>query len=593
MALRTWGRVLVTALAVGLLASTSQLGIAFGLGIVRLDRTFTAAEENLWVAQLAWITWFPIVAAVAGAIAADRRAFRQGYQGGTGSRILYSIAASLGAAVAVPLAMLPARGADVPTGDPVLIIGLSVGLGTIAGIFAAIAVLSQDALFWNVVVVTAGAWLLGLISMGQSLGDEQPAVRLGVYDPTTLSTGTAQRLGVITMPLLALAAGAITAGLGRWLSRPSRALAAAGVVGPATLSLAYLVAGPGTDADKYQAAPYWGALVAVAAGALGSMLATTIRRPAPADPSPAPDAGPDRAPGDRPRDSAPDRPSTARGSAPDHPSTARGSADDPEGPNRGARDRARPDQSRPDLARADQGRADQGPSDLGSSNPRARDLGALDQGGPERGTATQGSPASAPAAEKPPLRKRGRRGSRAEAFAPPGPAATNPPYTGPPHSGPAYTGSPYTGQDPGGGPVTGQPGRPGTDRNVPGPPLAPEWAAGVVGRQQQGGPPRNPTAPGAVTAFSAGRQAAGGKGPVPELTPTQPEPEQSAEKRPRRGLFGRRKAAPPPVEVPEQRKDEPRPETPAPTGDAGPAPIPRRDEEYVDWVSGLADPDQR
>ncbi|MCW6004515.1 hypothetical protein K1W54_07960 [Micromonospora sp. CPCC 205371] len=529
MALRTWGRVLVTALAVGLLASTSQLGVAFGLGIVRLDRTFTAAEENQWMAQLAWLTWFPIVAAVAGAIAADRRAVRHGYHGGTGSRMLYSIAASIGAAVAVPLAMLPARGADVPTGDPVLIIGLSAGLGAIAGLFAAIAVLSQDALFWNVVVVTAGAWLLGLISMGQSLGDPQPAVRLGVYDPTTLSTGTAQRLGVITMPLLALAAGAITAGLGRWLSRPSRTLAAAGVVGPAMLSLAYLVAGPGTDADKYQAAPYWGALVAVAAGALGSMLATAIRRPAPADLSPTPDAGPDRATPDRATDATPDR----------------SPADHPQSPDR-----------------------------------PTRDFGTLDQDGREGGAATPDSPTPDLPTDKPPLRKRGRRGSRAEAFAPPGAPPANPPYTG---------------QEP--GTATAATGRSGPDRNPPGPPLAPEWAAGVVnpsaGRPQSG-PPRSPTAPEAAAAFSVGRQAAGGKGPGPELTPAaQPEPDQATEKRPRRGLFGRRKPAPPPVELPAQRKDEPRPETPAPAGDAGPAPIPRRDEEYVDWVSGLADPEQR
>jgi hypothetical protein len=519
MALRTWGRVLVTALAVGLLASTSQLGVAFGLGIVRLDRTFAAAEENQWVAQLAWITWFPIVAAVAGAVAGNRRAVRHGYHGGTGSRILYSIAASVGAAAVVPLAMLPARGADVPTGDPVLIIGLSAGLGTIAGLFAAIAVLSQDALFWNVVVVTAGAWLLGLISMGQSLGDPQPAVRLGVYDPTTLSAGTAQRLGVVTMPLLALAAGAITAGLGRWLSRPSRTLAAAGVVGPAMLSLAYLVAGPGTDTDKYQAAPYWGSLVAVAAGALGSMLATTIRRPVPADPSPTPDTGPDRATPDSPRDSAPDRPSA------DRPATDR-AAGDTAGPDRGARD---------------------------------RDFGALDQAGRDRGAATPGSPAPDQPASKPPLRKRGRRGSRAEAFAPPGPPAANPPYTGQ---------------------------EPSADRQASGPPLAPEWAAGVAGRQQ-GGPARNPTASEAAAAFSAGRQAGGGK--APDVAPALPEPDQAKEKRPRRGLFGRRKSAPLPVEVPAQRVDEPHPEAPA----GAATPLPPRDEEYVDWVNGLSDRDPR
>ncbi len=46
MAIRTWSRVLLAALGDPVLAAASQLGVAFGLGIVRLSRTFPVDQEN-------------------------------------------------------------------------------------------------------------------------------------------------------------------------------------------------------------------------------------------------------------------------------------------------------------------------------------------------------------------------------------------------------------------------------------------------------------------------------------------------------------------------------------------------------------------
>ncbi|WP_089155234.1 hypothetical protein [Micromonospora sp. NBS 11-29] len=49
------------------------------------------------------------------------------------------------------------------------------------------------------------------------------------------------------------------------------------------VAFAYLTAGPGTATDRYQLAPYYGALIAVAAGALGSTATTVLPRPAAGD----------------------------------------------------------------------------------------------------------------------------------------------------------------------------------------------------------------------------------------------------------------------------------------------------------------------
>jgi len=556
--------VLLAALGVAMLAAASQLGVAFGLGVVRLSRTFPVDQENQWTAQMAWVAWFAMVAAVAGAIAADRMARRRGYEAGTGSRIAYSLLAGIGAAVLVPLCMQPARFAIVRDTDPVLVIGLSAALGAVAGVFVAIAALSYEPLLWNVGAVSGAAWALALISVIPSLGpnDPLPNLRLGVLDLASFSTGAAQSSAVVTMPLMALAIGAATAGLGRWLGRPSVTIAASGIIGPAMLCLAYFVAGPGSDTDKFQAAPYWGALVAVGAGTLGSVLATVARRPsfgsaAPAEESPV-------------------------GAATEQPPAAGRPSRDPviEPVFR------EPPTGEWSVPLPRHGSAST-PASASASEETTASLPKVEPRGGGFFPAAEPTSAGGPGA--------GRFEEPTADLSPPPPPAPPPPA--PPAARPAPPAAPP-------------------------PPVRP-------GRRSSAG--RDPGAAGAVTAFSAGRRAAGySTGEIPVYTDDEdeaprdtgrhgragaaaagdepsgrkarkrgketPPAAEEAPPRQRRGLFGRRRSAPAPapdepseptapLDVPTQRGGQPRPEPP----------LKPRDEEYVDWVSGLSsrDPDPR
>ncbi|MFK3981205.1 hypothetical protein ACI2K4_12595 [Micromonospora sp. NPDC050397] len=281
MAFRTWGRVLLVALGVGVLAGAGQLGFAYGFGIVRFARTFDSTTASHWTAQLTWVSWFTMVAGVVGAVIADRLARRYDYRPTVATRAALAGAAALGAGAVAPLSMQPARAAEVASVDPVLATGLVATLGAVVGLVAALAALNWSPISWNIALLTGGIWLLALISVMPSLGptDPLPAVRLGVPDPAWLGAGTTQRLAVVTMAALALVAGAISGAVARFRKHPTSVVASTGAVGPALLALAYLSAGTGGSADKYQAAPYWGALVAVGAGALGSVLAAVMRWP--------------------------------------------------------------------------------------------------------------------------------------------------------------------------------------------------------------------------------------------------------------------------------------------------------------------------
>ncbi|WP_173041272.1 hypothetical protein [Phytohabitans flavus] len=553
MAIRTWSRVLLAALGVAMLAAASQLGVAFGLGIVRLSRTFPVDQENQWTAQMAWVCWFAMVAAVAGAVAADRMARRHGYEGGTGSRIAYSLFAGIGAAVLVPLCMQPARFAIVRDTDPVLVIGLSAALGAVAGVFVALAALSHQPLLWNVGVVSAAAWALALVSVIPSLGpdDPLPNLRLGVLDLATFSSGAAQSSAVATMPLLALAVGAACAGLGRWLGRPPTATGPSGIIGPAMLCLAYLVAGPGTETDKFQAAPYWGALVAVGAGTLGSVLAAVARRPSrrPAEPAEetaaaAPQeqdaaAHPSREPGIEPVFREP----PAEGWSVPLPGTAQSRRR-----LRPHRPRARPPRRRPH--RCPWSSRQVAEVTASPRRPSPAQAAALAEA-PEADFSTSRRPTSRRSPRRDPLPAQPRRRRlRLPHARPAGPARVTrePPRQRPPS--PPGAGRPAT--------------PPARSPSTPARKTSPTTAAVAV-------IPR-PTA----TAT-----------PAPTSPPTsRPPPAPRPLRAPSRGSPTPEPVEPPSqIDVPTQRGGQPRPE-----------PVLKpRDEEYVDWVSGLSsrDPDRR
>ncbi|MDG4793986.1 hypothetical protein [Micromonospora sp. WMMD1082] len=278
MAHRTSIRLLFTALGVSLLAGAGQLGLAFGFGIVRLTGTFTGVSVNQWPAQLVWAGWFATNAAVIGAVLTERLARHDGRLTGTTRQLAVAGGAALGATVVAPLCMQPARSAELISVDPVWAVAICAGLGAVIGAGAALAVLVRPPFAWNMAAVAAVVWLLALLSVLPSLGASGPLtpVRLGVLEPAWLSADAAQRLALLILPLVTLLAGAATAALARRRGHPPLVSGPSGAAGPVLVAFAYLAAGPGDAGDRYQLTPYYGALIAVVVGALGSAAAALL-----------------------------------------------------------------------------------------------------------------------------------------------------------------------------------------------------------------------------------------------------------------------------------------------------------------------------
>ncbi|MGC4893955.1 hypothetical protein [Micromonospora sp. DT31] len=283
MAFRTWGRLLLTALGVSVLAGAGQLGIAYGFGVLRLDGAFVDEAVNRWPAQLTWVGWVAAVTTVAAAALTGR--FARSDDRPPGSTEVLSIAgvSALGALAIAPLAMQPARAAELAgSADPVSAVGICAVLGAVVGAGVAIAVLLRPPLGWGVAITTGTVWLLALVSAVPTVLSTRPLspVRLGILDPSWLSTSSAQSLAMFLPPVLALLAGGAVGALARRAGCPPLVGGATGAAGPALVAFAYLTAGTGTATDRYQLAPYYGALFAVLTGALGSTVTTLLPRPA-------------------------------------------------------------------------------------------------------------------------------------------------------------------------------------------------------------------------------------------------------------------------------------------------------------------------
>jgi hypothetical protein len=313
-------RMLVATLGVAALAAAGQLGVAYGLGIVRLTRVLDVTTRDQWTAQLAWVAWLAMSAAVIGAVVGARLAPGRRYGQPTydiGTVIALALAAGAGAAAVVPLTMQPARTAQIAGVHAVLIIGISAGLGALAGVLAAVAALMQPVARWNLIVVGACVWAIALLSVAPSLApdDPLPAVRLGVFDAGYLAPAVTQRTALFTMPAVALVAGALFGWLARRQGRGTLTIALAGLPGPALLTVAYLIAGPGSGAAHYQVVPYWAAMTATCAGLLGSVLAAVVRRDEDTDAGATPPAEP-AGPAEPPATTVPEPPEpTAAGPA--------------------------------------------------------------------------------------------------------------------------------------------------------------------------------------------------------------------------------------------------------------------------------------
>jgi len=274
---RIWARALLTALVTTAIAGAGQLGFAYGLGVVRWDQQFVAGSENLWREQLTWAAFIAAAGVIAGAVAGVSSLRRHGLQPHFGSWIGVSLASAVGGGLTVLLVALPARGADLPqTTDSALEAGLAAGLGTVMGIFAALAVLCARLVAGNVYLTIAWVWAVALVSAVGVVAGSDPLTGQGL-GVLALPPGTRAEPAVATGMLIGIAAvvGALMAAYGRWLGEQGVPVAVSGVAGPAVLAAAYLVAGPGTSG-------YVGALLGVVAGAGASVAVAVVRQARPA-----------------------------------------------------------------------------------------------------------------------------------------------------------------------------------------------------------------------------------------------------------------------------------------------------------------------
>jgi hypothetical protein len=138
MAFRSWVKLLATTSIAAAVVGAGQLGIAYGLGMVRLDQDLDVTLRDQWTSQLAWVAWITMTAAAVAAIIGT--GFRPRWRPqpvGPGGALAMGLAAGLGALAVLPLTMQPARSAQVDGVQPVLVIGICAGLGAAAGIFVA------------------------------------------------------------------------------------------------------------------------------------------------------------------------------------------------------------------------------------------------------------------------------------------------------------------------------------------------------------------------------------------------------------------------------------------------------------------------
>jgi hypothetical protein len=299
MAFRSWVKLLATTTGAAAVVGAGQLGLAYGLSMVRLDRDLDVTASDQWTFQLAWVAWFAMTAAAVGAIVGT--GFRPRWLPsplGSGGALGVGLAAGLGALAVLPLTMQPARSAQVAGVDPVFVIGVCAVLGAAVGVFAAWSAAARAVARWNIATVTVLVWIVALISIAPSLlPDRTPApIRLGVLDGSLIPAVVADRTPFVTMPLLALLSGLVLGWIARGHRMPTATVALTGLAGPALLTISYLIAGPG-ETTGFAFNPYWGAMIASGAGVLGSVLAVIVRGgPQPSGAATAPAAAPATAP---------------------------------------------------------------------------------------------------------------------------------------------------------------------------------------------------------------------------------------------------------------------------------------------------------
>ncbi|MBO0869382.1 MAG: hypothetical protein J2P15_12525 [Micromonosporaceae bacterium] len=270
MAARSWSRAMGAAVGAGLVIGAGQLGIGYGLGIIRWDTDFTSAAA--WHAQLTWLAFLAQVTVVAGAAYGHWLAEWRDTRPGPLARLGLAIAAAAGATVMLPLVVHRAHGVQLSEpGDPALTAAITILAGLIVGVVAAAAALAASPVAGNLTASIVWLWLAALLSAVWTIGSGQAwaAARLGLLP---VSGGWLPVLLLGAPALIALGVAAVARLGGTNLG----AVAVSGLAGPALVAAAYLIGAPG---DGVQKSAYLWALTAVAVGVVVSILAAVLRMP--------------------------------------------------------------------------------------------------------------------------------------------------------------------------------------------------------------------------------------------------------------------------------------------------------------------------
>jgi hypothetical protein len=308
MAARGWANSTVTAIGVSAGAGAAQLGVAYGLGIVVWQPVTGTAGESQWLASLAWVLWIAATSTVLGAVYANgvgaRVAVAKAAAGPATDdappaatanrsprppggvvdvawRTAVALAAAIGAAITVPLVMLPARAAHrADNFQPQVTAGAYAVVGIIGGLIIAIAAVNARVVAINVLASAGWVWALAVVSVidsvraDRTVGTAQLAAwhftDRGWFGQTLYLPGALLMLG-----------GALLVGVFASLPADRRGenrvgIAVSGAVGPLLVAGAYFLAAPRLTVRADQLSAYLFAPYAVIAGLAGSVLVAAL-----------------------------------------------------------------------------------------------------------------------------------------------------------------------------------------------------------------------------------------------------------------------------------------------------------------------------
>lgn len=255
---------MASAFWLAMVTAAAQVGAAAMLGVLRLSGPL---DDDAWLARLTLLGWFAISATVAGTFAGARGA-------GSGTRLCAAFAAGLGGGLGAALALYPIRTLNLNHGNAFLMAGIGLGCAAIAGFGLAFGLSTARVLGWNAAVFGVLVW--GLLAA--AVAAHPAEIRLGQLD-AGLPASFAHSFSLWGLPAIAAVLSLVTAIVARARGHHRAAIAFSGLAGPATIALAYAIAGPGTgDTQKI---PWTSALAAVAAGLAASLVVALPSRGTP------------------------------------------------------------------------------------------------------------------------------------------------------------------------------------------------------------------------------------------------------------------------------------------------------------------------